>query len=207
MTAVEERVWTMGDYVDESPAVLRDNLARFEELTDPLMGLCGDRMPKRIRLVASGSSYNACQCAHPFMSACLPCVDVPAGDPAPLLLLRERSRSRRAAARGDAKRPFHQCPGGARCHTGPRRSGRLPHRGRGGRCARSMPYLTVDWGAGVEPVGYVTKVVSTLALFLMMFACRLGGRLNRLPELGRAVDVLDAVARRPIRSSSAMRRR
>lgn len=192
MTAVEERVWTMGDYVDESPVVLRDNLARFEELTDPLMGLCGDRMPKRIRLVASGSSYNACQCAHPFMSACLPCVDVRVVtphrfsyyesevDPGELLLVVTQSGlSTNALAALDAIRAQ-----GARavCLTGDVEAD-----------AREHADLMVDWGAGVELVGYVTKGVSTLALFLMMFACRLGGRLDRLPELGRAVDVLDAV--------------
>ena len=192
MTAVEERVWTMGDYVDESPVVLRDNLARFEELTDPLMGLCGDRMPKRIRLVASGSSYNACQCAHPFMSACLPGVDVRVVtphrfsyyesevDPDELLLVVTQSGlSTNALAALDAIRAQ-----GARavCLTGDVEAD-----------AREHADLMVDWGAGVELVGYVTKGVSTLALFLMMFACRLGGRLDRLPELGRAVDVLDAV--------------
>lgn len=51
----------------------------------------------------------------------------------------------------------------------------------------------VDWGAGTELVGYVTKGVTTLALFLMMFAARLGGRPERMADLAAAVEVLDAV--------------
>ena len=126
------------------------------------------------------------------MSACLPCVDVRVVtphrfsyyesevDPDELLLVVTQSGlSTNALAALDAIRAQ-----GARavCLTGDVEAD-----------AREHADLMVDWGAGVELVGYVTKGVSTLALFLMMFACRLGGRLDRLPELGRAVDVLDAV--------------
>ena len=76
MDTLEERVWSMGDYVDESPRVARENLARADELTEPLVACCGGRTPTRIRLVASGSSFNACQCALPFMASCLPGVQI-----------------------------------------------------------------------------------------------------------------------------------
>lgn len=50
MDTLEERVWTMGDYVDESPRVAHENLDRVDELTDPLVVCCGGRVPARIRL-------------------------------------------------------------------------------------------------------------------------------------------------------------
>ena len=62
-----------------------------------------------------------------------------------------------------------------------------------GADARDHADVMVDWGAGTELVGYVTKGVTTLALFLMMFAARLGGRPERMADLAAAVEVLDAV--------------
>lgn len=189
---MSERIWTMGDYVDETPCVLRANLRRFEELTDPLADLCADGAVRRIRLVASGSSYNACECALPFMCECLPAIEVRVVTPHRfsyyesgvcddelVVVVTQSGLSTNAIAALDAIRAQ-----GARaiCLTG-----------NVGADAREHADLMVDWGAGTELVGYVTKGVSTLALYLMMLACRLGDRGERLDDLDAAIDALDAV--------------
>lgn len=175
MDTLEERVWSMGDYVDESPRVARENLARADELTEPLVACCGGRTPTRIRLVASGSSFNACQCALPFMASCLPGVQIDVVTPHRftyyepevregelVAVVTQSGLSTNALEALDVIRAQ-----GARavCLTG-----------NVGADARDHADVMVDWGAGTELVGYVTKGVTTLALFLMMFAARLGGR-------------------------------
>ena len=192
MNATDERVWTMGDYVDETPSTLRVNLGRFEELTEPLAVLCADSDVRRIRLVASGSSFNACECALPFMCECLPAIEVRVLTPHRfsyyerevlddelVIVVTQSGLSTNAIAALDAIKGQ-----GARavCLTGNVDADACEHAD-----------LMVDWGAGEELVGYVTKGVSTLALYLMMLACRLGGRQDRLGDLAAAVDALDAV--------------
>lgn len=192
MDTLEERVWTMGDYVDESPRVAHENLDRVDELTDPLVVCCGGRVPARIRLVASGSSFNACQCALPFMASCLPGVQIDVVTPHRftyyepevregelVAVVTQSGLSTNALEALDVIRAQ-----GARavCLTG-----------NVGADARDHADVMVDWGAGTELVGYVTKGVTTLALFLMMFAARLGGRPERMVDLAAAVEVLDAV--------------
>ena len=192
MDTLEERVWSMGDYVDESPRVARENLARADELTEPLVACCGGRTPTRIRLVASGSSFNACQCALPFMASCLPGVQIDVVTPHRftyyepevregelVAVVTQSGLSTNALEALDVIRAQ-----GARavCLTG-----------NVGADARDHADVMVDWGAGTELVGYVTKGVTTLALFLMMFAARLGGRPERMADLAAAVEVLDAV--------------
>ena len=57
----------MLDYVKEAPEVARKNIQRYQELVDPLLSLMQKREYRSIWLVASGSSYNACFAARPFM--------------------------------------------------------------------------------------------------------------------------------------------
>lgn len=192
MATVEERVWTMGDYIEESPRVARENLARADELTAPLIACCDGGVPTRIRLVASGSSYNACQCALPFMESCLPDVQIrvvtphrfvhyePAVAAGELVaVVTQSGLSTNALEALDAIRAQGRR---AICLTGNVDSD-----------ARGHADVVVDWGVGVELVGYVTKGVTTLALFLMMFAAKLGAHEDRLGELSGAIDAADAV--------------
>lgn len=192
MQTSEERIWTMGDYVEESVTAVHENLKRADELTSPLIACCNGRMPARIRLVASGSSYNACQCALPFMKACLPEVQISVvtphrftyyesevGDGELVAVVTQSGLSTNALEALDVIRAQGVC---AVCLTGNVDAD-----------AREHADVMVDWGAGVELVGYVTKGVTTLALFLMMFACRLGDRPERMADLAAAAEVLDSV--------------
>lgn len=192
MDTLKERIWTMGDYVDESPRVVRENLARADELTAPLVACCGGCVPAKIRLVASGSSFNACQCALPFMESCLPGVDIRVVTPHRFTYYGPRveqdelvavvTQSGLSTNALEALDAIRAQGAQAICLTGNVDAD-----------AREHADVMVDWGAGTELVGYVTKGVTTLALFLMMFACRLGGRLERMGELAVAADVLDGV--------------
>ena len=58
---------TMLDYVKETPGVLRTNIEQYTTLVDPLMKEVQQKEIKRILLVASGSSHNACYCARSFV--------------------------------------------------------------------------------------------------------------------------------------------
>ena len=58
---------TMLDYVKETPGVLRTNIEQYTTLVDPLMKEVQQKEIKRILLIASGSSHNACYCARSFV--------------------------------------------------------------------------------------------------------------------------------------------
>ena len=47
----------------------------------------------------------------------------------------------------------------------------------------------IEYGVGEELVGYVTKGVSSLALFLDLFAIAYSGKIEYLDELKKAVDL------------------
>ena len=63
---------TMFDYVKETPGVLRTNIEQYTTLVDPLMKEVQQKEIKRILLVASGSSYNACYSSAAFAPGTLP---------------------------------------------------------------------------------------------------------------------------------------
>lgn len=188
------RRWTMGDYIAQAPEVARANIDRCDELLAPLLVCCPQGAPERIRLVASGSSFNACQCIMPFMRSCLPQTPIrlvtphrfmyyePEVAPGELVMVVTQSgMSTNALAALDVLRA----------------------RGERSIClcgnvdadARNHADVLIDWGVGEELVGYVTKGVTTLALFLGLLACRLGNCAQRMADLARAVEVSDAVRR------------
>lgn len=187
------RKMTMLDYVGEATAVARANIARRDELVAPLIELCGGSVPRRLLLVASGSSLNACRCAEPFMASCLgdACrVELmtpfaftyytPSVGPDDLVLVVTQSGlSTNALEALDCMRSQ-----GLRavCLTGNVDSD-----------ARDHADIVVDYGVGEELVGYVTKGVTTLATFLMLLAARLSGKDERIADVDVALDAADAV--------------
>lgn len=187
---------TMRDYIEEAPGVARANLARWNELTQSVADLCAvlpGSLPRDIWLIASGSSHNAACIARPFMESCLgsdvrlhvvtPFTfvhydhDVHADDLA--LVISQSGFSTNALEALDALRA-QGCP--AVCVTGNAEADAADHAD-----------AVIDYGVGEEEVGYVTKGVTTLALFLMLMAVRLSGKTDRLVELARALDAADVV--------------
>lgn len=61
----------MLDYVAETPEVLTEQLARSAHLTAPLVELLQTGPYRLLRVVASGSSYNAAWCARPLLRTLL----------------------------------------------------------------------------------------------------------------------------------------
>ena len=184
---------TMRDYIEEAPGVARVNLSRWNELTQPAADLCAvlpGSLPRNIWLIASGSSHNAACIARPFMESCLgsnvrlhvvtPFTfvhyehDVHIDDLA-LVISQSGFSTNALEALRSLGRP-------AVCVTGNVAADAADHAD-----------TIIDYGVGEEEVGYVTKGVTTLALFLMLVAVRLSGKTERLAELVHALDAADAV--------------
>ena len=58
---------TMLTYIEETPAQLKLNVERAEELTHELVDLYVEKKPHAIWIIACGSSSNGSQCARYFM--------------------------------------------------------------------------------------------------------------------------------------------
>lgn len=186
------RRFTMRDYIEEELGVARANLERASELVAPLLTCCGGCMPTRLWIVASGSSGNAAASALPFMRSCLPGCDIRLISPftftyfdhevAPddvAVVVTQSGLSTNAlealnCLRAQGRRTI--------CLTGNVEAD-----------VRDYADVLIDYGVGEEFVGYVTKGVTTLTLFLMLFAAELGGVSERTQDLGNALDVADAV--------------
>lgn len=190
----EDRKMTMLDYIKEAPGVARDNISRRSKLVAPLVAACGEGIPSRITIVASGSSSNASLCARPFMRSCLPACDVRVINPFTFVhyereflkdefavVVTQSGLSTNAIEALDHLRS-NGVP--AICLTGNTKADAADHAD-----------IIIDYGVDVELVGYVTKGVTTLALFLMLFAIELSGADDRVPELIDAIDASEAVAR------------
>lgn len=189
------RKMTMLDYVNEACAVARANIARSDELLEPIVRACGGCVPDRIVLVASGSSMNACVCALPFMRSCLAgSCDVgvvtpfdftyypeAVGEKDLVLVVTQSGLSTNAIEALDSLRARGRR---AICLTG-----------NVGADARDHADLVVDYGVGEELVGYVTKGVTTLAVYLMLLAARLGGCEDRVAQIEGALAGADAASK------------
>lgn len=169
---------TMLDYVAQTPQVLADNLSRSGALTAPLVELLRERPYRLLRIVASGSSRNAAWCARPLLRRLLG-VEVLVTPPHTFvhyehelpadqltLVLSQSGYSTNALA---ALEVIRAAGGTAVGVTGDLSSDMKD------RCS-----LLVDYGVGEETVGYVTKGVSTLVLFLQLFALEGGVALGRV---------------------------
>lgn len=158
---------TMLDYVAESTAAMAANIKKSKELTLPLVKEYVEGSYKNIWIIASGSSRNASYCARYFMKKHLSC-EVKVVSPftfqyvendftdqdmvvvvsqsgystnsiAALQLLKDKGR-RTIGLTGDLDSDF-----------------------------KNYSDVLIDYGVNNETVGYVTKGVTTLALFFMLF--------------------------------------
>ena len=189
---------TMLDYVDETPGVVRRQL----EL-DParrLAELLVDRDYRSIRIVACGSSKNASTIARPWLrellgrevSVCEPYTfrkyehELP--DDEFCFVVSQSGYSTNALA---ALATIHAAGRTAIGITGDVESD-----------FREASDILFDYGVGEEQVGYVTKGVTSLAVFLWLFGidvARAEGRLDdegrerALAQLSELVDALESV--------------
>ena len=176
---------TMLDYVKETPGVLRTNIEQYTALVEPLMKEMQQKEIKRILLVASGSSHNACYCARSFVEKVsglevriitpytFTYYDIKETD---LVLVVTQSGLSTNAIEALKIIKKKQCR--AICLTGNKNSD-----------VKDVADVVIEYGVGEELVGYVTKGVSSLALFLDLFAIAYSGKTEYLEELKKAVHL------------------
>lgn len=159
---------TMVDYVKEVPQLLAKNVESASELVNPLINYVEGKEIKDILLIASGSSYNACHCARSFMMKHLG-INVKVISPFTFtnyesnlsqhtltLVITQSGLSTNAI---EALKKLKSMNVSAICLTGNPESD-----------VKDYADLVIDYGVGEELVGYVTKGVTALCLFLMLFA-------------------------------------
>lgn len=159
--------YTMLTYVAEALPVMRQMVAQADVLTKPLVDAYtpGCRI---VRIVASGSSYNAAICARTYLRRILN-VEVLVTEPFTFCHHEHEMQ--------DSEFCFVISQSGYSIYAlealqRMRKSGRpaigLTTDTRSGM--NDVGDLLVDYGTGQETVGYVTKGVTGLVLFLMLFA-------------------------------------
>jgi len=179
--------FTMKDYIYEVPQMMQDNIARCEELVRPFIDYIGDKTINKIILVASGSSYNACYCAQPFMEKHLG-IDVKVVAPFTfanygydvaedqlVLVVTQSGLSTNAI---EALKKLRYTGHDAVCLTG------NPNND-----VKDYSDLVIDYGVGEELVGYVTKGVTALCLFLMLFSCVYAKKMDIIESIKKTVDL------------------
>lgn len=175
---------TMRDYVYLTPSVLRQQLAgQWEE---PLAAAFAARPVRILRLVASGSSYNAALCVRPYLRKWLDCEVLvtepftfcayesclPADELA--VVISQSGYSTNALHALDTIRAKGRTAIGITSDPG--------------SDFRTHADLLIDYGCGQESVGYVTMGVTALCLFLCLFALRSAHLAGRLSEDGLAAE-------------------
>ncbi|MBR0138163.1 MAG: SIS domain-containing protein [Erysipelotrichaceae bacterium] len=177
---MEEKRWTMKDYVEETPEAVLKNIDNSEELTKSLVDYYASKPFNRIVVIASGSSYNGSLCAREFVSKVLK-KQVKVVNPFTFVhyendvteddLVLVFSQSGRSTNSIEALEKIKEKGVKAIGVTGDVHSD-----------FEDICDLVIDWGVGIEKVGYVTKGVVTLALYLMLFAVEAGKRTGVLTE-------------------------
>lgn len=171
---------TMLDYIRETPETLLHIIDKRKEYVKELLEFYRQNHCEGICLIASGSSYNGCLCAKPFMEEVLharitlltPLTFVhhefkTIKNEMAIALSQSGCSTNTLEALKVLKENGHRCV----CLTG-----------RDDCDARNIADLTVNWQAGEEKVGFVTKGVTSLACFLMVFALELNKELQLIRE-------------------------
>ena len=171
---------TMMTYVEESPEVILKNVKNRKELTAPLLAEYEKGNYESIWIVASGSSYNGSYCARQFMRKYLKsevkivspftflCSEHDFSDKDFVFVVSQSGYSTNSI---DALKMI-------------REQGRASIGITGSISSDMKDYadVLIDYGVGVETVGYVTKGVTSFALFLMLFTLEAAVRKGLMKE-------------------------
>ncbi len=190
---------TMLTCIEETPAQLKLNVERADELTAKLVDLYVKTACRSIWIVACGSSLNGTLCARYFMMKYLKC-EVKVVTPA-TFIYREHdvhgddfvfviSQSGCSTNSIEALDKLRKLGVTAIGLTGNVESDFKDHAD-----------LVIDYGVGEETVSYVTKGVVALAQFLMLFAIEAGCKIGTVAAEQRAAlieEMADAPRRHEI---------
>lgn len=190
---------TMDTYIKESPKVLKQSIRNGEDLVRELVELYANSPYKDIKIIASGSSYNASYCAKDFLEKILG-VSVQVITPYTFVHYSQKddqsfkvvvSQSGASTNSIEALDFIKELKEQAIGITGDVDSELKNH------CD-----TIVDYGVGIEKVGFVTKGVVTLTLFLDLFALYSAKKLEKITdkflnekieEINRLIDAYPAI--------------
>lgn len=179
---------TMQDYILQTPETLRTNIQNRAALTREIKSLIQDNQPDEIWLIASGSSNNACQIALPYLNTkwnvrlMTPFHFVhheKAVDKVlPLFISQSGLSTNTIEALTTAKK---------------RNMPAIAVTGNPEADIKDVSDIVLDYGVGEELVGYVTKGVGALAIYLILAAMEND---EDLDALNAAVDSYEDVIKR-----------
>lgn len=178
---------TMLDYIKEAPIQAKENIKSYKELVSPLLQECEEKNIRTIWLIASGSSYNACYCARMFLCKLLSC-EIKIVTPFTfvnyenniveddlVLVITQSGLSTNAI---EAIKKIKEMNVRAICLSGNTNSD-----------IKDYADIVIDYGVKEELVGYVTKGVTTLTLFLMLFAIAYTKKEEYLKDIEKAISL------------------
>lgn len=170
---------TMDTYIRESEEVLLRNLSQKDLLVEQLVEAYLESRCEDILMIASGSSYNACRCAEHYMAHFLG-VNVKVVTPDAFVHYEQNlaskfcfvvSQSGSSTNAIEALDKLKRSKKTAIGLTGNRESEFKNHSD-----------VMIDYGVGEEKVGYVTKGVVTLILYLNLFSLESSHAMNLIGE-------------------------
>lgn len=177
----------MLDYIKETPSVCLKNIEQYEDLVKPLVDIMNAKAFKTIWLVASGSSHNACYQARSYMRKMLkkevkivtPYTftfyenDIQEDDL--ILVITQSGLSTNAIS---AIEKINGLGFTSICLTGNKDSD-----------VKEYADVVIDYGCGEELVGYVTKGVTCLCLYLMLVCISCTNKVEDLKVLKKAIEL------------------
>ena len=197
---------TMETYIEMSPRVFEENLARADALVSGLVERYARRGLRDLRFVASGSSYNSCVAARPFAERVLG-VRVDVFTPSRYLDELERLEVATPGA-------FEVFVSQSGCSTNIIEAVRAA-RSRGHETVALTGNVNADlrdevdeifeYGVGNETVGFVTMGVLTLMEFIALFALAAAKAMGAIDEGGRCAW-MDRLSRVPAMHREVQRR-
>lgn len=164
-----DKLITMKDYIYATPQRVIDNTSNAQELTQQLVELFLQKNYTQITFVASGSSYTAIQCARGFISKTLN-LEVKVINPYSfseydyqyvkddhfiIITTQSGASTNCINALKRLKSIHHDC---------------YVLTGNINSDCQQYADTIIDWGCGIETMGYVTLGVVTLVVYLMLFA-------------------------------------
>lgn len=167
----------MLDYVKVTPAKLKENIADKNSLVSPLVNLFFKQKNGSVTIIASGSSFNAVMMSKPYLKMRLArSVEVVTPE---LFELTRTSKNMKnftlfVSQSGASTNILH-----AMKYVNERNGRTIALTGNIHSEVAQKADIVIDYGVGKETVGYVTVGLSTLVMYLVLFANEVAQREQR----------------------------
>jgi len=169
---------TMKDYIYATPQKVLENITNSQKLVQPIVELYTKKEYKQIILVASGSSYTAIHCARNYLCQRLQ-IDVKVINPFTF-----SEYDYQYVKDDDFVVIVSQSGASTNCISALQKLDQIGHEkyvltGNIESDCQKYADVMLDWGCGIETMGYVTLGVVTLVVYLMLFAVYAAKSLNK----------------------------